>query len=328
MSKRVLYVGVDVGAMAVWAAVAGRRAKSFAHTAVGIRSLHRWAVRQAAGTRVHLCMEATGVYSQQVAMRLVDLPETEVSIINPACIKAYAAMELRRSKTDPVDAEIIRRYAVSQQPPAWHPAPKVIRQLRALVAQADALQDDLQQWRNRAHAQGYTPDVPAAVKKTQRAIERTLEREIAKITAAIDHLCATDPTLAQQVMLLESIKGVGRKSAVRLLAYGHEWLTERSPKALVAHAGLAPHHYQSGSSVRGKSRIDKRGNRHLRKTLYMPALVGIVRNPLLRDFYQRLCANGKPKKVALVACMKKLLLIARSMLIHKTIFNPNHQHLT
>jgi transposase len=328
MNKQVLCVGVDVGAETLWASVDGVRPKSFSHTASGIRGLHRWAARQANGAVVHLCMEATGVYSQHVAMRLLGLPETEVSIVNPACIKAYAKMQLRRSKTDAVDAEVIRRYAASQQPPAWQPAPNVMRHLHALVAQVDALRDTLNQWRNRAHAHEYIPDIPPAVKKSQRALERALAREIARIEAAIDQLCATDPGLAQQVMLLETVTGIARTSAVRLLAYGQEWLTQRSAKALVAHAGLAPHHYQSGTSINGKSRIDKRGNRNLRKALYMPALTGIVHNPLLRDFYHRLCDKGKPKKVALIACMKKLLLIVRSMLIHKTTFNPNLKPLT
>jgi transposase len=328
MSKQILYVGVDVGASALWASLPGLRARQFGHTGAGIRQLHRWAVKHSGGAVVHLCMEATGVYSQQVAVRLVDQPRTEVSIVNPACIKSFANAQLRRSKTDALDAEVIRCYAETQAPPAWHPAPKALRQLHALVAQADALEDGLHQWRNRQHAHGYTEDLPRAVKASQRAIERSLEKEVTKVEAAIDQLCAADPDLAQQVLLLETIPGIARKSAVRLLAYGQNWLTDRSPKELVAYAGLAPHHHQSGTSVRGRSRIDKRGNRHLRKTLYMPALVGSVYNPILSEFYQRLCANGKLKKVALVACMRKLLLMARSMLINKTTFNPNYQPLT
>lgn len=328
MSKQVIYIGVDVGASELWGAAAGLRPRKFKHTSAGIRALHRWAVKQAGAAVVHLCMEATGVYSQSLAMRLVNQPGTEVSIVNPACIKAFANVQLRRSKTDVIDAEVIRSYAESQHPQPWQPASEVLRQLYQLVVQADAIKASLQQWQNRNHSHSYIPDLPKEVLTSQRAIRRTLKRQLQLLEEAIDQLCATNPTLAQKVMLLETIPGIARKSSVQILAYGGQWLTERTPKELVAHAGLAPHHHQSGTSVRGKSRIDKRGDRRLRKALYMPALVGIVHNPALKPFYQRLLANQKMKKVALVASMKKLLLISRSMLIHKTTFDPKYQPLT
>lgn len=328
MSKQVMYVGVDVGAYEFWCSVMGQAPKKFAHTTAGIRALHRWAVKRAEGAVVHLCLEATGVYSRSLALRLVNRPGTEVSIINPACIKAFANAQLRRTKTDMIDAEVIRSYAESQHPSPWHPAPKPVRQLYELVVQTDAIKASLQQWQNRDHAHRYLSDLPKVVVKSQRGIIRTLQRQLQHLEKAIDQLCATDSTLAQQIMLLETIPGIARKSSVQILAYGGQWLTQRTQKELVAHAGLAPHHHQSGTSVRGRSRIDKRGDRRLRKALYMPALVGIVHNPILQPFYQKLLANQKMKKVALVACMKKLLLICRSMLIHKITFNPKYQHLT
>lgn len=328
MSKQVMYVGIDVGASELVCAVAGKKPRVFKHTAAGIKSLHRWATKQVNDSVVHLCLEATGVYSQHVAIQLVNLPGIEISIVNPACIKAFADAQLRRSKTDAIDADVIRCFAESQKPSPWRPASKTQRQLYEMVAQAGAVQASLLQWRNRSHTQGYITDLPKVVTKAQRTIEKTLEKQLQQIEQAIDQLCAADADLAQQILLLESIPGIARKSAVRVLAHGREWLTERSAKALTAHAGLAPHHHQSGTSIKKPSRIDKRGNQKLRNTLYMPALVGIVHNPVLKPFYQRLCENGKPKKLALVACMKKLLLIIRSMLINKTIFNPNINNLT
>jgi len=233
---------------------------------------------------------------------------------------------MKRCKTDQIDAEVIRAYAESQKPVVWKPAPKSLQQLTALVTQADAIKDCLGQWRNRHHAQKFTPVLPEEVKKSQQSIERSLTTQLNKVETAITNLCAQESTLAQQVALLCTIPGIADKSAVKLLAYGQDWLTERSAKALTAHAGLAPHHHQSGTSVRGKSRIDKRGNPKLRKTLYMPALVAVHCNPILMKFYQRLLNNGKPKKMALVAAMRKLLLICRAMLITKKSFNPLIQH--
>lgn len=328
MGKQVIYIGIDVGARELWCSRDGLKPRCFAHTSVGIRALQRWSLKRAEGRPVHVCIESTGVYGLHVAFLLSQLGGTEISLVNPACIAAFARAQQRRSKTDLIDAEVIRGYAESQKPKLWRPVSKSIRQLYELVAQAEAIQASLQQWSNRRHAHGFVVDLPEAVIKTQRSIERSLLRQLQQIEAAIDQLCASDAALAQQILLLETIPGIARKSAIRLIAFGQAWLTQRSAKALVAHAGLAPHHRLSGSSVRGRSTIDKQGNRKLRKTLYMPALVGIVHNPIIRAFYQRLCNNGKQKKVALVACMKKLLLMVRSMLINKKTFNPKFLSLT
>lgn len=326
MSKQVSYVGIDVGCEELWVMVPGMKPRKFEHSRRGIRSLYNWATKKTGNDQRHFCMEATGVYSISVAFQMFNEYQARISIVNPAQIAAFARVKMKRSKTDQIDAEVIRSYAESQKPAVWKPAPKPLRQLSALVTQADAIKDCLGQWRNRHHAQGFIPDLPDEVKKTQRSIERSLTTQLRKIETAIANLCAQESTLAQQVALLRTIPGVADKSAVNLLAYGQDWLTVRSAKALTAHAGLAPHHHQSGSSVRGKSRIDKRGNPKLRKILYMPALVAVHHNPVLMKFYQRLLNNGKPKKLALVAAMRKLLIISRAMLITKKTFNPQIQH--
>ena len=328
MSKDVLYVGIDVGCKELWVSIDGFKPRKFRHSREGIRSLNAWSQRKSNHEQVHFCMEATGVYSISVASQLVERYQAVVSIVNPAQIAAFAKVLMKRSKTDQIDAKVIRNYAEVQSPPVWMPASRSLRQLTSLVTQADAIRDCLGQWRNRRHAQDFIPDLPEEVKKTQRSIERSLTVQLKKIEMAISNLCAQEATLAHQVALLCTIPGVADQSAVKLLAYGQEWLTERSAKALTAHAGLAPHHYQSGTSVRGKSRIDKRGNPKLRKTLFMPALVAVHYNPVLMKFYQRLLKNGKPKKLALVAAMRKLLLISRAMLIAQKTFNPKYSPLT
>jgi len=328
MSKQVLYVGIDVGCEELWVSVPGRKPRRFEHCKRGIRSLYNWAAKKAGDDQLYFCMEATGVYSISIASQMVSEYQARVSVVNPAQIAAYGHVQMKRSKTDQLDAEVIRSYAETQSPPVWKPAARPLRQLTSLVTQADAIKDCLGQWRNRHLAQKFIPNLPDEVKKTQRSIERSLTTQLKKIETAIANLCAQESTLAQQVALLCTIPGVANQSAVRLLAYGQNWLTERSAKALTAHAGLAPHHHQSGSSVRGKSRIDKRGNPKLRKTLYMPALVAAHHNPVLMRFYKRLLKNGKPKKLALVAAMRKLLLISRAMLIAQKPFNPQNKALT
>lgn len=319
MSKSVVYVGVDVGKSELVAAVSGRRPRSFHHTGHGVRGLVQWLRGVAGDQTVQVCMESTGIYSRRLALRLLLQPGVTVSIINPMQIKAYRQVLLRRTKTDSVDAEIILAYAQTQQPAHWQPGSSVLEELAALVKQGDRLRGLLVQSRNRReHADG----VPRVVRRTERALQGCLQDQLGLIDQAIERLCATNQALADQVALLCTIPGMGSKSATQLLSYGGVALQERSAKELTAHAGLAPEHRLSGTSVRGRSHLNKQGDRRLRMALYMPALVATKYNPLIKTVYHRLIHNGKPKKLALIACMRKLLIISRAMLRTKTPFNP------
>jgi transposase len=243
-----------------------------------------------------------------------------VSIINPAQIKAFRQVQLRRTKTDGVDAQVILAYAQSQQPPTWQPGSLVQEELTALVKEADRLRRLLKQSLNRReHSDG----VPGVVKTAERVLQGCLRKQIAVIEQAISDLCASDKQLCEQVELLCTIPGVGAKSATQILCYGGMALQKRSARELTAHAGLAPQHRFSGSSVRGRSRLCKQGDRRLRTALYMPTLVAVRANPLLRQTYERLVKRGKAKKLALAACMRKLLMIIRAMIQNKCAFNPN-----
>ena len=328
MSKETFYVGVDVGQDEVWAVVVGRKPRSFKQTVSGVRSLRQWVSKAAGNARVHLCMEATGVYSYLLGSRLHPYADTEVSIVNPAQIKAFARAQLRRTKTDQVDARVILAFAISQHPRPWKPESPATQQLYQLVTQLETLKADRQEWRNRLRTQGLVPNLAPRLKKSSTAIIRSFERQIAVVHKQITRLCNADPELRRQVKLLCSVDGFGKLTAVSMLASGKRALTERSDKALTAHTGLAPCHRQSGTSLHGKSTIAKQGDKRLRRILYMPALVASQHNPIIRSFYQRLIQGGKPKKLALVACMRKLLLIARAILISGKPFNPNYQPLT
>jgi len=323
MCKGTLPIGIDVGKDKLWAAAADQKPRCFEHTAQGIGELYAWARQANPPDILHFCMEATGVYSQSLAVRLLQYPQARVSIINPGQIAAFAKAQLRRTKTDKVDALTILAFAQSQNPAPWKPESLVLQQLQALVAQADALRSSISQWANRDHTQSFVPNLPVPVRRSTTAIQRSLTRQLTKIEKAIEDLCAVDPHLKNQVDLLCTIPGIARHSATRILAYGKSPLTEYSVRSLVAHAGLAPRHHQSGTSVYRKSHIAKQGNKQLRHALYMPTLVGIVHNPIIKAHYQHLLENDKPKMVALVACMKKLLLISRAILITNKPFNPD-----
>lgn len=321
MSKDVFYVGIDVGKDEVWASVADTKPRSFRHTPTGIKGLWRWAERHAQGTPLHFCLEGTGVYGVSVATLLLKVSQVWISIVNPAQVKSFAAAQLRRCKTDAVDAEVIRQFAQATHPPLWQPSSKSQQELYELVLLRDQLTSEIRRWENRTHSRKYLDNVPKLVVQAHRRIIASLERQLEKIEIAIKAFVARDAETAQQVALLSTIPGIAQTSSVQLLAYGQQWITERSSKALVAHAGLAPHPKQSGSSLKSRGSLDKRGNQKIRTALYMPTVTAIQHNPVIKNFYNRLRENGKPKLLAIAAAEKKLLLIARAVLINKTPFS-------
>ena len=328
MNKARFCVGIDVGKDELVVAGEGGAMKTFG-TAVGeVRRLARWVIKQAKGQAVHIGMEATGVYSHGVAAGLSRYDQFVVSVINPAQIKAFGRAMLVRTKTDRVDAKVIREFVRSQSPEAWTPPSPVRQQLYLLVTQVDALGLEIRQWKNRQHAQAHDVDVPETVTNSTKAIIDSLTSEQKRLHKAIDNLCASESELAQDIALLSTICGVKARSASQILAYGGDSLTTRTRRQLDAHAGLVPAERQSGTSVRGKSHLAKQGNARLRHALYMPTLVAVHNNPLFKRFYERLLSKGKAKKLALAACMRKLLNIIRAMLIKRTAFDPDYQPLT
>jgi transposase len=326
MSKDVFYVGVDVGKDEVWASIGGVKPKGYKHNPAGMKNLMNWVKRHSNGVSLHFCLEGTGVYSISVVTLLLKVSEERVSVVNPAQIKSFANAQLRRCKTDQVDAEVIRQFAEATHPPLWKPPSGSQQELYELVLLRDQISSEIRRWQNRRHSRKYLENVPQLVRKAHQGMLRSLMRQLEKIETAIKAFVAQDAEMAQKVALLTTIPGIAETSSVQLIAYGQQWLTERSPKALAAHAGLAPHPRQSGSSLKSSGALDKRGNQKIRTLLYMPTVTAITHNPIIRSFYNRLCANGKPKKVAIIAAERKLLMIARAVIVNKTPFSDAEKH--
>ena len=326
MDNQFFFVAVDVSKDDLSVAVDGARVCSFPHTKRGIARLRRWAEQRARGLALWFVMEATGVYSTSVATRLVEHHAATVSIVNARRIRDHARAEGYRSKTDRADARAILSYAQKYHLRPWRPLKPVLCQLKQLTRQVQALTVQLQVISNREHAQSYEADLHVAITQSNDELRRVYEEQLGLLDQAIIELVKADTELAHDVELLVTIPSVGFVSACRLLAFTDGRLRERNPKQLTAYAGLAPAHRESGTSVHGRSRIDKQGCARLRGTLYMCSLTAIVRNAPLKAFYQRLQHREKnplAKKQAQVAVMRKLLLIARAVLVSGKPFNSD-----
>lgn len=269
-------------------------------------------------TRVHAVMEATGSDGEALAVWLSDTGH-RVSIINPAQIKGFGQSLMVRNKTDKVDSRVIALFGEAHRPDAWQPPALEVRQLQAWVRRLIALQDLKQQEENRL------PTANTVVKPSIESIVAVLTKEIEAVKQRIRDHFDQHPGLKAQADLLDSIPGIGENTIASLLAFMGEVSRFTHAKQLAAFAGLTPRQCQSGSSVRGATHLTKAGNPLLRRALYMPALVAMRHNPLIKTFYLRLRANGKPAKSALAACMRKLLHIVFGVLKSQKPFNPNHR---
>lgn len=314
-----LMVGIDISKDKFDAAFASGetwRERTFPNTRRGHRALAAWLrAGHANGAGTHACMEATGRYAEPLAKFLHEAGFT-VSVVNPARVKAYGQSELSRAKTDKADARLITRFAKAQPPRPWTPPPAERKKLQSLARHRDALLADRRRHQNRLD--GADPAVAASLRRMVKA----LNREILAVERETRKLLAAHPPLRQDAELLATIPGVGQTTAVAILAEAPALRDFPDASALAAFAGLVPRHRQSGSSLRGRSRLSKTGSARLRRSLYMPAVVAAKHNPILRDFAARLRENGKPPMVIVAAVMRKLLHQAYGVLKHQQPFDP------
>jgi transposase len=317
MTTPTSWLGIDVAKDSFHAHLLNGRAAAgqFDNTPAGWAQLARWLKkRRVAAT--HVCLEATGRYSEGLAEYLHQAGHT-VSVINPARLKAFAQATLTRTKTDATDAALLAEFCQRHQPAAWSPPPPAQRALRALVRRRESLLALQQQERNRLTSGAQ----PAVVRASLQAVLDLLATQLEQIEQAIAAQVQADPDLARQHALLDSIPGVGPRTAAALLGE-IDFAAYPSARQLAAQAGLTPRQRQSGTSVRGKPRLSKQGSAHLRRILFFPAVVAKHYNPAVRDLSERLAARGKVKLVIVCAAMRKLLHIAYGVLKSGRPFDP------
>jgi transposase len=293
------------------------RHRRFANRKEGFGELSAWLTKHKARP-VHACLEATGPYSEALALYLHEQGST-VSVVNPAQIKAFGQSELLRNKDDRPDAGLIRRFCEKQQPAAWTPAPAHFRELQALTRHLENLLETRQQQLNRLET-----TTTKNVVKSLRKLVAHLEAEIKRIEQQINEHVDRHPDLKQQCQLLESIPGIGKRTATKLLAEIEDISQYKSARQVAAYAGLTPRNNRSGS-LRGQTRLSKIGNARVRKALFLPAMVAKQHNPLVRHFCQRLAGHGKNKMQLLGAAMRKLIHIAFGVLKSGKVFDPDHE---
>lgn len=309
-----VHVGIDVSKASLDVAVHESGASfSARNTPAGIRSLI--ARLQKLQPRLVL-LEPTGTYERKLVDGLVAAALPAV-LINPRQIRHFARATGILAKTDRIDAFVLARFAATMRPDLRRLSDVSQREKADLQARRRQLVDMLTAEKNRLEKA--SPKMARQIREHIRWMERRLEGVKEEIEKALD----ANPESRLKAQILRSVPGVGPVLVTTMLADLPELGTlDRRGIALLV--GVAPLNHDTGV-LRGKRHIWG-GRRHVRSALYMGTLVASRFNPVIRDHYQRLCAAGKPKKVALVACMRKLLTMLNCMLRDRTLWSPTYAH--
>jgi len=272
---------------------------------------------------VLVIIEATGNYWLNLGHRL-DQGGYAISVINPSSAYYYAKASLKRDKTDEIDAQTLAQLGTTIEPKLWTPPTDIRAQLKQLVQQRADLRDNRTQVLNRLHALRHNPQ--ALISSIDRFTElaNLLKKQINDIEAEILEILHREEDWCDNAWRMMSVKGIGLISATWMLVITNNFTECETPEELVSFIGFAPRQWQSGP-VEGRRYIGFTGQAQLRRILYMSALNSTRHNPVIKTFYKRLKERGKPSKVAICACARKLIHICWAVATKKTLFDPNYQ---
>jgi transposase len=301
---------------------------NFPNNLDGHKKLLSWALKQKISEQAPMwfVMEATGVYYENLAFFLSEKKQN-IAVILPNKAKNFSRTLDIKSKTDLIDAASLTQFGLEKQLKAWHNSPEMMRKLKALCREYHNLKELAVQVSNQMHAKqhSYNP-LKSSLQRIKQQLN-LLNKQQKQIVEEIKKLIDTDPELKDRIEKIDKIKGIGLITIITVLAETNGFALVESQKQLASYAGLDVVQNQSGLKT-GKTSISKKGNRHLRKSVYMPALAAIRCNQKFKELYIRLVIKKNNKKIALIAVARKLLLLIYTIWKKNEEYIPNYKNAT
>lgn len=271
------------------------------------------------GPQYHFVMEATGVYYIRLAFFLHSHGCTQ-SVVNALSIKRFIQMHGERNKSDKKDARWICRFAIEQKPATWEMPDHAYFECKQLYNTIREYVEQIKRFNNQLHSLRLLPVVSKDAVKSLEKMKGQLQKEMKSLEEKLQGLLqAWQP---EQLRNVSSIKGLGKRASAMLIIFTQGFKITRNHRQLISFAGLSPTEYSSGTSIQGKSKICKRGGKHLRDVLYMCAMNAMKTNQACKALYERLKAKGKTGKQALIAVCNKLLKQAFAVVKSNTLYQP------
>lgn len=295
--------------------------KTFANTEAGFIALLVWVNKQMQqGIPVRFVMEATGVYHESLAYYLTE-KGFEVSIVLPNKISNYFKTLDVKTVTDKTASEAIAMFGLERKLDSWHQPRELYKKLRQLTRERSQLVEERTAIKNQLHAEH------AEAKPNKKTIGRTkkrielLNKQEKEIKAEIEELIKEDKEMKHLLVILCSLPGVGLLTAVTVLAETNGFDLIRNKRQLSSYTGFDVKEKQSGTSVKGKSRISKKGNKYLRKAMHFPALTAIRHDERFKAVFAGIVSKHGIKMKAAVAVQRKLLEMIYTLYKTRTMYD-------
>jgi transposase len=281
--------------------------KTFPNTNNGFQALLEWVKKNmVAEVAVRFVMEATGVYHEQFAYFL-DEHKEELTIVLPNKISNYMRTLEIKTITDKTASEAIARFGLERKLELWKRPKNIYKKLRQLTRERDQLVAERTVVKNQLHAEQAEAEPNKSSINRIKARIKMLDKQEQEIKAEISQLIATDAEMKKIMVLLCSLSGVGLLTAVTVLAETNGFELIRNKRQLASYAGFDVKEKQSGTSVKGKPKISKKGNKYLRKAMHLPALSAIRHDERFKAVFARIVSKHGIKMKAAVAVQRKLL---------------------
>jgi transposase len=295
--------------------------KTFPRTREGVAAFLVWLNERVPKAKVRVIMEATGKYSVELTTWLLaKRPSLRPAIENPKSTKAFIDSLNQRNRTDGLAARGLAFYGVERRPAPYEPLSKARQELRELSRCRDTLVAQRTALKNRVREKSSSK----MVRRVRVRQLRQLNEDIAHLEQEMRRVIDEDEGFKRDFELLNTIAGVGPITAMTVLAEIGDLRRFERARQLTAYAGVTPRVIESGTSVRGKTHMCKRGNERVRHALYLSAMATLntKRPNSLSLVHQRLCEEGKEGKAALGAVMRKQLTVMRAVLISGKPYDP------
>jgi transposase len=298
--------------------------KVFSNKETGFVALIKWVKKLTIeNVEIHFIMEATGVYHQKFAYYL-DANGFNVSIVLPNKISNYIRTLETRTITDKTCAEAIAQFGLERKLDKWQKPNTIYKNLQQLTREREQIVEERSIVKNQLHAENAEAEPNANSIKRLKARVKFLNQQEKEIKQDIEKCIKKDESIEKEIKNITTIPGVGRLTATIVLAETNGFELIRNKKQLISYSGLDVREKQSGTSIKGKPRISKKGNKFLRKAMFFPALSAVKYEQNYKEIYARLVSKNGIKMKGLVAVQRKLLELIYIIFKNKTVYQSNY----
>ncbi len=300
--------------------------RTFFNTIKGFKEMQEWLSKKALkDLPIHVTMEATGVYYENVAYFFHEQENYIVHVLLPNKSAAYMKSLNVKSKTDEIDAQVLGRMGLERKLADWNPGSDQMRSIKKLVRERLRIQKLKTMISNQLHSENSSHKPEQSVVSRCESSIKFFEKQIKTIETKLKAIVKKDKPLQKKINNVCTAPGVAFVTAIGLVAETDGFALFKNRKQLVSYAGYDVVKNESGTSIRGKTRISKKGNSFIRQMLFMPGMSATTHNEALKKLHIRVASRTRIKMKGNVAVQRKLLLLVYTLFKNNTVFDPLYQ---